>query len=190
QLIAGFFNWGLLGVLNTQVYHYHTYFPTDPWSFKLMVYGTLIFEWVHTGLITSGMMTIFVYDFGNPEPALETHNTWFSGPIMCGLMSMLVQMFFAWRIYMFSKSYWMSGAIVMISLVQGTFAIVAGVMVRTSDARIAYKVWISVAAAVDIVIAIIMTILLLRRRSVDSVSTALVNRTVRLVVETGTLTGE
>ncbi|KAH9935799.1 uncharacterized protein B0H18DRAFT_951236 [Fomitopsis serialis] len=159
ELIAGFFNWGLLGVLNTQVY---------PWSFKLMVYGTLIFEWVHTGLITSGMMTIFVYDFGNPEPALETHNTWFSGPIMCGLMSMLVQMFFAWRIYMFSKSYWMSGAIVMISLVQGTFAIVAGVMLK-SITRVEdvlhgavfslIVVWISVAAAVDIVNAIIMTIL-------------------------------
>ena len=78
------------------------------------VYGILVFEWVHTGLVTSGCMTIYVYNFGNVGSLVSLHNSWFAVPIMCAFVSVFVQVFFAWRIYMFSKSFWLSGGVVVV----------------------------------------------------------------------------
>ena len=76
------------------------------------VYGVVIAEWVHTGLITSGVLTIHCYNFGNPQSPIEMHNSWFAVPIMCSAVSVITQCFFAWRIYMFSKSRWLAGGVV------------------------------------------------------------------------------
>ncbi|KZT66434.1 hypothetical protein DAEQUDRAFT_730261 [Daedalea quercina L-15889] len=197
QLIGALFNWGLIGVLSIQAYLYYLYFPKDRLVFKLMVYSIVIAEWVHTGLITSGVMNIYLYNFGNPESPLAMHNSWFAVPIMCAAISMVVQIFFAWRIYMFSMSRWLAGGIVTLSIIQGSFGIAAGIMmeplklaedVLRGAISPVIIVWISGAAATDIIIAIVMTTLLLRSRTGIPRSDILVNRMVQLVVETGMLT--
>lgn len=66
--------------------------------------SVLIYEWVQTGLITAAAMQIYVYDYGNVISMLAFHNTWFSATIMCGLISAVVQTFFAWRIFKLSRS--------------------------------------------------------------------------------------
>ncbi|KAH9921461.1 uncharacterized protein B0H18DRAFT_1021214 [Fomitopsis serialis] len=197
QLIGAFFNWALLGVLNIQVYLYHTYFPKDRWPFKLMVYGILAFEWVHTGLVTSGCMDIYVYNYGNVESLVSLHNSWFAVPVMCAIVSVFVQMFFAWRIYKFSNSYLLAGGVATLSLTQGISALVAGGMMEPLKAAQdiahgsifpAILVWLSVTAAADIIIAILMTVLLLKSKNGLPRTEALINRMIQLVVETGMLT--
>ncbi|EPS94418.1 hypothetical protein FOMPIDRAFT_1055081 [Fomitopsis schrenkii] len=197
QLIGALFNWGLLGVLSVQAYFYHVYFPRDRLAFKLMVYCVVIAEWVHTGLITSGVLTIYCYNFGNPQSPIEMHNSWFAVPIMCSAVSVITQCFFAWRIYMFSKSRWLAGGVVILSVIQGTFGIAAGIMMEPLHVAedIAHGaiwpmilVWISGAAAVDIIIATIMTFLLSKSRTGIPLTDALVNRMIQLIVETGMLT--
>ncbi|KZT66438.1 hypothetical protein DAEQUDRAFT_813557 [Daedalea quercina L-15889] len=182
QLIGAFFNWGLIGVLNVQAYLYYTYFPNDRWSFKLMVYGIVIFEWVHTALVTSGLVTIYVYDFGDSEAPTGLHSSWFAVPIMCALVSMFVQIFFSWRIYMFSRSYWMAGAVVMIRHFKAAEDVTHGSVLPIA------VVWLCGASAVDIMIAALMTFLLLKSRNGIPRSDALINRAVQMVVETGILT--
>lgn len=59
-------------------------------------------------------MTIYVYNFGNVRSLVSLHNSWFAVPIMCAFVSVFVQLFFAWRIYMFSKSFWLSGGVVVV----------------------------------------------------------------------------
>lgn len=66
--------------------------------------SVLVYEWVQTGLITAAAMQIYVYDYGNVLSMLAFHNTWFSATIMCGLISAVVQVFFAWRIFQLSRS--------------------------------------------------------------------------------------
>ena len=64
----------------------------------------LAYEWVQTGLITAAAMQIYVYDYGDVLSMLAFHNTWFSATVMCGLVSAVVQVFFAWRILQLSRS--------------------------------------------------------------------------------------
>lgn len=56
-------------------------------------------------------MSIYVYNFGNVESLVSLHNSWFAVPIMCAFVSVFVQLFFSWRIYMFSKSYLLAGGV-------------------------------------------------------------------------------
>ena len=79
------------------------------------VYGILIFEWVQTALITQGAFYIYVYRFGQPEALALVYNGWFALPVMCAMLSMVVQGFYAWRIYVLSKMHVIVGAIVTVS---------------------------------------------------------------------------
>ena len=63
------------------------------------VYGVLIFEWVQTGLLSASAFQIFVYHYGDVGIVTKIYNGWFTIPVMAAMISMVVQSFFAWRIY-------------------------------------------------------------------------------------------
>lgn len=67
-----------------------------------LVYGMLAFEWVQTGLLTAGGFTIFVDHFGDIGELTNICYGWLALAIMVAVVSMIVQGFFAWRIYMLS----------------------------------------------------------------------------------------
>ncbi len=71
---------------------------------RSVVYGILAFEWVQTGLVTANAFQVFVYNFGDVPNLLKFHNSWFSVPIMCGVVSVAVQFFYARRIFVLSGS--------------------------------------------------------------------------------------
>ena len=62
-------------------------------------------------MITQGAFYIYVYHFGNPEALAFVYNGWFALPAMCAIVSMVVQGFYAWRIYVLSKLHVIVGAI-------------------------------------------------------------------------------
>ncbi|KZT10209.1 uncharacterized protein LAESUDRAFT_747637 [Laetiporus sulphureus 93-53] len=196
QFLGICFNWALLGLLNLQVYLYYDYFPKDPWLLKCLAYGMLIYEWVQTGLITEAAMSIYVYNYGEVKDLLEFHNTWFSATMMCGIISATVQLYFAWRICKLSNSRVLAGIIVVLSVLQCVASLVAGGIEKSIG--IAYAIesklikavvlWLSASALVDVLIAVTMTTLLLKSKTGITSTDALINRMVRLVVETGTLT--
>ncbi|KAF9817238.1 hypothetical protein IEO21_03602 [Rhodonia placenta] len=57
-------------------------------------------------------MDKFVYDFGNSSSLGEFHAGWFSVTIMTGMISVVVQTFFAWRICKLSTSRLWGGCII------------------------------------------------------------------------------
>ncbi|KAH9923905.1 uncharacterized protein B0H18DRAFT_1120246 [Fomitopsis serialis] len=223
-LIGYFLNWALLGVLNVQVYLYHVTFTRDPIVMQCLVYGILLFEWVQTGLLTAGAFEVFVYRYGDVEALGLVYNGWFSLPIMCALVSMVVQWFFAWRIYMLSKLRILMGGIIILSLLQGICGIMVGAKFKTvsstavgifADAYLptVLIIWLVGSAVVDVVIAVTMTILvsekiegsrltgggtgtltniywwkMVRRKTGIQQTDKMVNKLIRLIVETGTLT--
>ena len=109
------------------------------------MYGVLVFEWVQTGLLSSSAFQIFVYHYGDVEIVTKIYNGWFTLPIMSAMISMVVQAFFAWRIYLLSRLRVLVGGIVTVSaascvigcltignqlsLVQGACGIASGVIV-------------------------------------------------------------
>ncbi|KAI0788169.1 hypothetical protein C8Q74DRAFT_661064 [Fomes fomentarius] len=155
-----------------------------------------IWEWVQTGLVTDFAFDNFVYGYGQPQELVAFHNTWFSVTIMCALLSAVVQCYFAYRIWVLGKSKVLTGAIVFLSIAQMCVGVTGGALLKNFDPTAAeaslvtpvISAWLSGAAFVDIIIAVSMTILLLRAKTGIRKSDNMVNKLVTLVVETGTLT--
>ncbi|OJT07297.1 hypothetical protein TRAPUB_1850 [Trametes pubescens] len=170
-------------------------FPKDQLSLRLFVYGILAFEWVQTGLVTANAFQVFVYNFGDVPNLLKFHNSWFSVPIMCGVVSVAVQFFYARRIFVLSGSVALAAVICLLALTQGSAAIASGVMLKNihsaSDQAAttpAIATWLGGSALADIVIAVTMTILLLKTKTGFRRSDSLVNKLARLAIESGTVT--
>lgn len=79
-----------------------------------LVCGVLLHEWIQTGFITANSMEMFVYGYGDPSSLIRFHSGWFSVTIMSGMISVMVQTFFAWRVYKFSMSRLWGGSIVLV----------------------------------------------------------------------------
>ncbi|PCH36443.1 hypothetical protein WOLCODRAFT_81797 [Wolfiporia cocos MD-104 SS10] len=156
---------------------YERHLATNDCSHSTLAYGMLIFEWVQTGLLTAGGMEIYVYNYGDLLSLVQFHNAWFALTIMCGIVSATVQTFFAWRIHRLSKSRILASCIIVV------FGLFSTCCVNS------VQVWLAGSAAADMLIAVSMVVLLLRRKSGIARTDALINRMVRLVVETGSLTG-
>ena len=102
---------------------YHVNFPRDPVIFKCLgeaalchpvclrlspsiaaVYGLLILDWVQTGLVTQNAFDTFVYYYGDRHEFDVMGNSWLSLIILSAVVSLVVQWFFAWRIYVVSRA--------------------------------------------------------------------------------------
>ncbi|KAH9911988.1 uncharacterized protein B0H18DRAFT_286318 [Fomitopsis serialis] len=200
KLLGYFFNWALLGVLTIQTYLYHVNFPHDPLVLQCLVYGMLAFELVQTGLVTGVAFEIFVYNYGDTNSLTKIYYAWFFVAVMCAIVSVTVQLFFAWRIYVLARSRIVAGVIALLSLLQACAGISLGVLLKdtpsTADVTASHQVvivlnlWVVGSAVVDALIAVTMTILMLRlRRGTTYKHTErMINKVIRLVVETGTLT--
>ena len=71
----------------------------------------LAFEWVQTGLVTGVAFDIFVYNYGDLDSLTKIYYAWFFVDVMCAIVSMAVQLFFAWRIYVLANSRIVAGVI-------------------------------------------------------------------------------
>lgn len=85
------------------------------------MYGVLVFEWVQTGLLSASAFQIFVYHYGDVEIVTRIYNGWFTIPVMSAMISMVVQTFFAWRIYRLSKLRLLAGVIEIVSSARSGF---------------------------------------------------------------------
>ena len=99
----------LIGSLGADIYQ--TCFPKDRISFKLLVWGLFVWEWVQMGLVTQTYFEIYVYDYGSIASMTSYHATWFTVPIMSAIVAFVVQCFFVWRIWVFSRSKILTGMI-------------------------------------------------------------------------------
>ena len=55
------------------------------------------------GLITQMAFDIDVYNFGDIKTLTSYNTSWFSVPIMSGVVSGVVQFYFAWRIWVLGR---------------------------------------------------------------------------------------
>ena len=55
-----------------------------------------------------------MYRYGDVVTLTSIYNGWFTLPIMCAMVSVVVQSFFAWRIYKLSMARTLAGGIVIV----------------------------------------------------------------------------
>ncbi|KAI0035461.1 hypothetical protein K488DRAFT_43178, partial [Vararia minispora EC-137] len=98
-LLAALFNWTLYGVLCVQVYVYARSFPKDRLWMKLLVLGTFLFETAQTAMNGADIYYWFAEGFGNIPRLAEPHLSPIDVPMFVAIISLVVQLFFAYRIY-------------------------------------------------------------------------------------------
>ncbi|KAJ7467581.1 hypothetical protein FB451DRAFT_1092766, partial [Mycena latifolia] len=196
-LLADVLHWGLFGALTVQLYLYYEAFPNDRLPTKCLVYGVYAIELVETILITHDAFASFGYGFGSLAALTKIDFDWLDIPIMGGLVAFLGQSFYAYRIYVLSKSLFVPVLILIVSLTStvgafltGAFSLEAGNLALLNNRRIsaAGGVWCGASALSDIMIAVGMTYYLSKKITGFRQTHALVSKVIRLTLETGSLT--
>jgi len=196
QLIGSLLNYCLYGVLCVQVYIYRISFPDDKREIKALVYSVFLFETVNTCLNAADIYYWFASGYGNVLRFQDPHYSWFYTPVMDSIMSLIVQLFFCYRIWIIKKSsLWWCILIAAVSVTQAIGGIIGGVkahlqtdVAKRSQQTAEVYLWLVGDAVADIMIAVTMTIALLRARGeLHRQTNDIVGRIVRLTVETNTL---
>ncbi|PBK82333.1 hypothetical protein ARMGADRAFT_1090390 [Armillaria gallica] len=196
-IVGSLLNWGLFGTLSVQLYLYYLAFPNDRQFTKYLVYGIYVIEFVQTMFITHDVFATFGYGFGDMDALTAKHLYWFTVPIMSAIAAGIGQVFYAYRIFILSKSRIVSIFIICISLANfvasmftGVYSFQAGIITRLTSRKLHITVGISCgsAALCDILIAICMTYYLMRSTINFRRTRILITKIIRLTIETGSVT--
>ncbi|KAJ6538133.1 hypothetical protein B0H19DRAFT_1270496 [Mycena capillaripes] len=189
-------HWVLFGALNIQIYLYYQAFPNDRLFTKCLVYTVYMLELGQTIIMAHDAFAIFVYGFGDLTELMGVHWEWFV-PILSGIVAFIGQSFYAYRVYVLSKSRPIPILIALISLISTVAAILTGVIssevkdisgLQSRTNIVVSGVWFGASALIDITIAITLTHYLLRNDTGFRRTHEVVMKLIRLVIETGSLT--
>ncbi|TFK32064.1 hypothetical protein BDQ12DRAFT_529916 [Crucibulum laeve] len=199
-LVLGYlFDWSLFGVLSVQVYIYYLAFKNDARGYKILVATVYLIETLQTILVAHDLFNIFATGFGNTESLAQIHLTWLTVCIICTVIASIVQILYAYRISLLSRSKVLPLLICFMAVIQLIGGLIAGIdghrmgsLLKRSNLEMAGHLVGTLGSAVcDIVIAVCMVYHLSRAKS-HSISfkptQALLTRTIRIIIETGTLT--
>ncbi|SJL10282.1 uncharacterized protein ARMOST_13666 [Armillaria ostoyae] len=165
-IVGCLLNWGLFGTLSVQLYLYYLAFPNDRRFTKYTVYGIYVIEFVQTILVAYDMFATFGYGFGDMDALTSAHSYWLIDMLLNAVVCCVGQVFYAYRIFIVSKSRIVSIFIICISLTSSVAAIItviysfqAGDISNFNNRKIsiAVGIWCGAAALCDILIAISMT---------------------------------
>ncbi|KAK0484817.1 hypothetical protein IW261DRAFT_1560495 [Armillaria novae-zelandiae] len=120
-------NWGLFGTLSVQLYLYYLAFPDDRRLLKYLVYGIYILEFVQTMVVTRDKFVAFGYGFGDIEALTRMNHSWLTVPIMSAVAAGVGQVFYAYRIFIVSKSRIIPILVICISLTSSVAAVITGI---------------------------------------------------------------
>lgn len=196
-LVLGYqFNWGLYGVLSTQLYTYHQAGFQDNRLIKSIVYGLFVLETLQLIMATHDSFHTLALGWGNVEDLLDVWLSWFDLPVLTGITSATIQCFYAWRLYILSKSLVLAITIAAIALVQGSAAMAEGIQIYISqnvpgtqdDTFKTTAVWLGGTALCDIIICCAMFYFLSKSRTGFRATDSLLNKLIRITIETGMLT--
>ncbi|KAK0459340.1 uncharacterized protein EV420DRAFT_316303 [Desarmillaria tabescens] len=197
MIVAALLHWGLFGTLSVQLYLYYLAFPNDRNFTKYLVYGIYIVEFVQTMFVTHDAFAEFGYGFGDIVALTDVHFNWFAVPIMSGVVACVGQVFYAYRIFILSKSQIVPIFVICLSLtssvaaiITGAYSFEAGNIIELNKRKfdIAAGIWCSASALCDIVIAICMAYYLMRSSTDFRRTQILLTKLIRLTIETGSVT--
>ncbi|KAK7691408.1 hypothetical protein QCA50_004807 [Cerrena zonata] len=192
-MLGYMFNWGLFGALTVQTYVYYLSFPRDRRSTKVIVYSTYIIELLQTVLSTRDAFRVFGSGWGDLAEMNKVGWLWFSVPVLGSIISLIAQGFYAFRIWILSKNWWVCSAIISVSMAQcaagfysGYFSHKVGDFSKVQDGNFRMvSVWLAGTALCDVIIAVSMIWYLQRSKTGVRKTTVIITKFVHLTMETG-----
>jgi len=186
----------LYGVTCIQTWYYYSRYPSDPWYIKLLVAGALVSDTCHQALITHTVYTYLVTDFGDLSALGEIVWSLIVEVFFNGFTALIVQSFLAMRVYRLSNKSWLATGLVM-SLVIGEFVLIVVYSIQALSfqtfTQLATLKALSmsvnaVAAAGDVLIAMLLCTLLQKSRTGFRRSDTMINKLIAFSINTGLLT--
>ncbi|KAJ6508150.1 hypothetical protein C8R45DRAFT_436512 [Mycena sanguinolenta] len=188
----------LYGVLVVQTYIYFEMFPNDRRGLKILVWTMFFWETLFTVFMTIAAWAMFGSGWGDPQAILQFNWTWGLLPLISGIHSGMAQGFYIWRIWHLTKKLWLP-----VPIALGVFTQLFGLYWFAINFNIAHwritslpplsnvvTVWLVGSAACDVTITLALTGILWRRKRQTKFAetTGVLNRLIRLSIETGALT--
>ncbi|KAF9490595.1 hypothetical protein BDN71DRAFT_1592778 [Pleurotus eryngii] len=195
MLIGVYLNTILYGVLVVQTFiYYQTYKNDKPWIRYLILY-LFILETLNTGFDIGMMYEPLIVRYATPRATIVAPIMLSADPIATVMISTPVQLFIAWRINIITKSRLTAGIVSFFSICAfiGGIATTISVTLIPEYARLhefdgAVITWLASSAAADIVITSSLVISLYRRKTGVRATDDVINRIIRLSVQTGMIT--
>ncbi|EIW84553.1 hypothetical protein CONPUDRAFT_100731 [Coniophora puteana RWD-64-598 SS2] len=185
----------LLGVLLLQVYLYFSSYKKDKFWMKFFIWVLFIMDIVNTVFLVIYVYGRLIVDFGN-ETTIATENWVFSiDPISAGIITAMVQCFFAWRVKVITNNIWGVLAICICALGNFTGALASCIYSTFRTSFLEFQtfenvviVWLAASALGDIIIATVLVKHLRSLRTGFAATDDIVNKVIRLTLQTGLLT--
>ncbi|PBK87028.1 hypothetical protein ARMGADRAFT_1168900 [Armillaria gallica] len=197
EVVAYLLHWGLFGTLSVQLYLYYLAFPKDRNFTKCLVYVIYIVEFIQTMFVTHDALAMFGYGFGDLEVLTRMDFNWLVVPVMGGVVACVGQVFYAYLIFILSRSRIVPAFVTCVSstssvaaILTGVYAFEAGDITKLNNRKtsIAIGIWCGGSALCDVIIAICMTYYLTHRSTSLHHTRILVTKLIRLTIETGSVT--
>lgn len=194
-LIGIFMNTMLYGAMLTQTFFYFSSYKKDPVRIKYYVAILFFADTLNTIFNIWWIYGVLVNNFGNLE-ALGIGNWLFeTEEALAGIIAMMVQGFYAWRILRLTQNYWLVAAVLVPSIAGGLGGIgtAIGVAIRPEFAGLQslepiVLTWLAGAAISDTIIAVTLVWHLYRSRTGYSRTDTMVSRIIQLTLSNGLLT--
>ncbi|KAJ7626911.1 hypothetical protein FB45DRAFT_1029289 [Roridomyces roridus] len=156
----------LCGILSVQIYMYHLAFSQDRWMTKAFVYAIYVLDLVMTGTFVYDGFILYGSGFGDFTGATKIRVGWYMGLILGGFVALATQSFYAYRIFILSKSRLIPILIVIIAGVCTVLAVTNGILVtrfteiasvHNLSNSITAGIWCAGSVLTDVLIAACMT---------------------------------
>ncbi|KAG9308600.1 hypothetical protein JVU11DRAFT_11706 [Chiua virens] len=195
MLIGVFFNTILYGTMVVQTYIYFQTYKRDAWWIKAFVLYLLLCETLNTGFDIGMMYEPLIVRYGTPEAVTVAPIMLSADPIMTVLISSPVQYFIAWRLKVMSNSFVLPAIIGFFA----TTSLIGGIATTISVTIInkyvdfhkfdgAVITWLASSAVADVIITASLVYSLVRQRTGFHATDNMINRLIRLTVQTGLIT--
>ncbi|KAH9928308.1 uncharacterized protein B0H18DRAFT_1000756 [Fomitopsis serialis] len=194
--LAGIFmNIMLYGVMISQSFFYFSTYKSDPIWLRGYVAALLLADTINSIFNMWWIYNVLINNFGDIA-ALENADWLFqSEEALAGIIAMMVQFFFAWRILRLTRNYIVVAIIVVASLVGGLSGIGTGIAVSIHPAFSGFQhlqvlviLWLVGAAACDILITLALSWHLAQQRTGSLQTDTVISRIIQLTVSNGLVT--
>ncbi|KAK0237754.1 hypothetical protein EDD85DRAFT_789883 [Armillaria nabsnona] len=182
----------LLGTMIVQLYIYFDHYHKDNVWLKVFIIVLFTLDIINSVFTIMWVYKILIDNFGNLVTLNKSGWTLKTDPILMGIMSGMVQVFFVWKIWVLTKNYFYVGAILICalsSLVGAIATSIAGIPIMNSAdweefQNKLYKlslVWLAPAVFRDLIITVVITVSLQQAKGSIRQTNCVLNKIIRCV---------
>ncbi|KAJ7501201.1 hypothetical protein B0H11DRAFT_756159 [Mycena galericulata] len=193
MLVGVCFNMILYGVLVTQMLTYHQSRKRDTLWLRILVTFLFCVETANTVLDMAMMYQPLILEYGQQPVFFPT--VLVAQPLSVVLVSMPIQIFFAWRIYQLTTSLWIFLLVSVLALANFAGGLWTSIRIYVLK-HVASKVllhnsallWLLSACAADVIITLSLVITLKRKKTGFRDTDSVVDKIIRATIQTGLIT--